>query len=73
MTEPVAMTLARHPLPADAIAARGDVHSGVQCYRVEDGGAPVDLPDPLTSGTHQRYRFLVQITLRIRRPQGGTP
>lgn len=58
---------------AVAWAARGVVHAGVQCYRVEDGGAPVDLPDPLAPDL-ERSRFLIQLTLRIRRrPQGVTP
>lgn len=57
---------------AVAHAARGVVHAGVQCYRVEDGGAPVDLPDPLAAGTHERFRFVIALTVRIRRV-GGTP
>lgn len=60
---------------AVAHAARGVVHSGVQVYRVEDGGAPVDLPDPLTSNDspdfRARFRFIVQLTVRIRRPAGA--
>ena len=60
---------------AVAHAARGVVHSGVQVYRVEDGGAPVDLPDPVapkgTPGYRARFRFIVQLTVRIRRPAGA--
>ena len=44
-------------------------------YRVEDGGAPVDLPDPVapkgTPGYRARFRFIVQLTVRIRRPAGA--
>lgn len=68
---PAARDLAQNAR-AVAHAARGVVHSGVQCYRVEDGGAPVDLPDPLAPDL-SRSRFSVQLTLRTRRPQGVTP
>lgn len=52
-------------------AARGVVHAGTQVYRVEEMGAPVDLPDPLS---HQpRVTFSLLLTVRIRRPQGMTP
>lgn len=69
-TAPAAHDLAQNAR-AVAHAARGVVVGGVQCYRVEDGGAPVDLPDPLTASTHTRFRFIVQLTVRIRRPAGA--
>lgn len=47
-------------------AARGVVHAGIQVYRVDELGAPVELPDPLSA--QPRVTFSVQLTVRIRRP-----
>jgi hypothetical protein len=47
-------------------AAQGVVHAGVQVYRVEEGGGPVELPDPLSN--QSRVTFTVELLVRIRRP-----
>lgn len=46
-------------------ASRGVVLGGAQIYRVEEFGAPVDLPDSLSS--QHRAVFQVQLTVRLRR------
>ena len=52
---------------AVALAAQGAVLGGVQVYRVEDGGYPVDLPDDLPS-QQQRFTFTVVAHMRASRP-----
>lgn len=49
------------------LAAQGVVVGGTQVYRVSDGGVPAPLPDPLSNTP--RYRFLSELTVRVRRPQ----
>jgi hypothetical protein len=43
-------------------AMAGTTQSGVPCYRVDDAGGVIDLPDPLS--TQPRYTFTVQAHLR---------
>lgn len=52
---------------AVALAAAGEVLGGVQMYRVEDGGHPVDLPDDQPSGM-ERFTFTVVLHMRASRP-----
>lgn len=46
-------------------AAQGTALGSVQVYRVNEAGAPVDLPDPLSTQT--RFTFSAELTVRIRR------
>lgn len=46
-------------------AAQGVVLGGVQVYRVDEAGGPVDLPDPLSD--QARFTFTAELTVRIRR------
>lgn len=50
-----------------AFSAKGALLGGVQVYQVNDQGAPVELPDPLSN--QPRVTFTVQLLLRVRRPQ----
>ena len=52
-----------------ALAARGVVLGDTQVYRVQDGGAPVPLPD---ESDQPRVTFTVTLTLRRRRPPVGS-
>lgn len=58
-----------HDLAQDARAAvhaaQGTVLGDIQVYRVQDGGPPVDLPDPLSD--QHRCTFTVSLTVRTRR------
>ena len=60
-TEAAANTLARNAYGA-VIAMERQSASSVQIYRVEVGGAPVNLPDP---ESHQ-FRFTFTVELRVR-------
>lgn len=64
-TVPQAHDLAQNAR-AVAHAARGVVHGGIQVYRVDELGAPVDLPDPVSE--QSRVTFSVQLMVRIRPP-----
>lgn len=67
-------TAAAHDLAQNARAAihaaQGVVIGGTEVYEVTDGGAPVDLPDPMSG--QPRYTFTCQLLVRIRRPAGGS-
>jgi hypothetical protein len=52
-----------------ALAARGVVLGDTQVYRVQDGGAPVPLPD---ESDQPRVTFTITLTLRRRRPPIGS-